>query len=102
MLQILAVYFQNLLVRAKDGCDFAYLLAVSFGHGFDPCGRFALLDGGHFHAFCLITNHSLCQLKNKYPMKMAASIPVKSAISPQLNACLVRVTLTLPKYTARI
>ena len=35
-------------------------------------------------------------------MMMAARIPAKSAISPQVTALRVLVIPTLPKYTARI
>ena len=58
VLQILAVYFQNLFVRAKDISYFTDLLSVSFSYGFYPGRSLTLLDGGHIHAFRLISNHN--------------------------------------------
>ena len=55
--QILAVHFEYLLVRAEDVGYFTDSLSVSGGYGFYPFRSFTLLDGGHFNAVCLITNH---------------------------------------------
>ena len=57
VLQILAVHLEYLLVRAEDVGDFTDSFSVSGGYGFYPFRGFTLLDGWHFHAVCLITNH---------------------------------------------
>ena len=62
MLQILAVHFEYLLVRAEDVGDFTDSFSVSGGYGFYPFRGFTLLDGWHFHAVCLITNHFIYDL----------------------------------------
>ena len=62
MLQILAVHFEYLLVRAEDVGDFTDSFSVSGGYGFYSFRGFTLLDGWHFHAVCLITNHFIYDL----------------------------------------
>ena len=62
VLQILAVHFEYLLVRAEDVGYFTDSFSVSGGYGFYPFRGFTLLDGWHFHAVCLITNHFIYDL----------------------------------------
>jgi len=59
MLQVLAVYFQYLLIGAKDIGHFAHLLAVGGGYLFHPFGGFSLLDWRHRDVLSLISNHSI-------------------------------------------
>ena len=57
VLQILAVHFEYLLVRAEDIGYFTDSFSVSGGYGILSIPLFHVLDGGHFNAVCLITNH---------------------------------------------
>ena len=59
VLKVLAVHFEDFLVRTEDVGYFADSLVVGGGNGFDPLRCFALLDCGHFDAVCLITYHTI-------------------------------------------
>ena len=52
VLKVLAVHFEDFLVRTEDVGYFADSLVVGGGNGFDPFRCFALLDCGHFDAVC--------------------------------------------------